>query len=90
MKDTQYMVVRVLLNSDQIKILERLNKQIFGQALDVEDFLGFVVKLACTHPKTVAQFFENFNKYRVAEGLENSAMTMNVLNDRIKLAGKKM
>ena len=88
MKDTQKMLVNVLLNSDQVKILERLNKQVFGPKIGVDVFLDLLVKHACTHPKTVVEFFENFHEYRVAEGLADGNMAMNVLNDRIKLATK--
>jgi branched-subunit amino acid permease len=88
MKDTQCMSVGVPLNSDQVKILDRLSKQVFGKAIGVELFLGLLVKLACTHPKTIAEFFENFHEYCFAEGIEDGNLKMDVLNDRIKLSTK--
>lgn len=86
--DTGEKLVGLQLNSDQVKLLKRLNEEIFGSCIQVDTFVGLLVKLACTHPKTVVQFFVNFHKYIADEGIDDGDAKMDVLDSRIKLANE--
>jgi hypothetical protein len=89
-KPLESLNVVVSLNSDQLKILYHLKKQLFGGRCDIQEFIGHLMLHVCTCPEQILKVAEKFRKYLNDEDILDGQQSLDCLHDRIKSAAKRI